>query len=74
MNASVRVYSGMSVEANIIISRKNNVIVIPREFLIENKKVKIKSSGELVEIKKGAEDLEYVEIISGIDENTEITK
>lgn len=62
----------MSVEANIIISEKKNTLVIPREFLIDGNKVKIKDKEELTEIVKGAEDLEFIEIISGIDENTEI--
>lgn len=71
---SVNVYSGMSVEGNIIIAEKKNALVIPREFLTENKKVKIKSSGEFKEIKKGAEDLQFVEVLEGLDENTEIVK
>lgn len=66
------IYSGMSVEANIIISGRKNVLVIPREFLIEGNKVKKKGSDELINIKKGAEDLEFIEVLSGIDETTEI--
>lgn len=72
--ATVNVYSGMSVEGNIIIAEKKNTLVIPREYLIDNKKVKLKSSDELKEVKKGAEDLQYVEIIEGLDETTEIVK
>jgi multidrug efflux pump subunit AcrA (membrane-fusion protein) len=68
------VYSGMSVEANIIIAEKKNILVIPREYLVGSNKVKLKSNDELVTIKVGAEDLEYVEVLSGIDENTEIKK
>ena len=68
------IYSGMSVEANIIVSQKENALVIPREFLIDNKKVKLKDNKELIEITKGIEDLEFVEVLNGIDENTEIIK
>ncbi|MBI2271628.1 MAG: efflux RND transporter periplasmic adaptor subunit [Bacteroidetes bacterium] len=71
---SVNVYSGMSVEGNIIIAEKKNALVIPREFLIDSRKVKINSSGELREIKKGAEDLQFVEVLEGLDESTEIVK
>ncbi len=74
LEGNVVIYSGMSVEANIIIAEKKNVMVIPREFLAGGNKVKLKATDELVEIKKGAEDLEYVEILSGIDETTEIKK
>jgi len=72
LDKSTMIYSGMSVEANIIISEKKNSLVIPREFLINGNKVKIKGNEELTEIVKGAEDLEFIEVISGIDENTEI--
>lgn len=71
---SVPYYSGMSVEANVIIEQKKNILVIPREYVIERNKVRIKGQEKLVEIKKGAEDLEFVEVLSGIDEHTEITK
>ncbi len=74
LNETILIYSGMSVEANIIISEKKNVLVIPREFLIEGNKIKMKGSDELTTITKGAEDLEFVEITSGIDENTELIK
>jgi HlyD family secretion protein len=68
------IYSGMSVEANIIIAEKKNALVIPREFLVEGKKVKLKSTGELITVRKGAEDLQFVEVLDGIDEHTEIKK
>ena len=68
------IFSGMSVEANIIISKKENALVIPREYLIDNSKVKLKDDGTLVEISKGIEDLEFIEVLKGIDENTEIVK
>jgi HlyD family secretion protein len=74
LNSKVIVYSGMSVEANIIVSEKKNALVIPREFLIEGNKVKKSGSDQLTLITKGAEDLEYVEILSGIDESTELAK
>lgn len=71
---TLNVFSGMSIEANIIIAEKKNVLVIPREYLIDNKKVKLQSTGELVEIKKGAENLKYIKVLQGITETTEIVK
>ncbi|TAL62844.1 MAG: HlyD family efflux transporter periplasmic adaptor subunit [Bacteroidetes bacterium] len=71
---SVSVFSGMSVEANIIIATKNNALVVPREYLFNGKRVIRKSEGDTVEVQKGAEDLEFVEIVNGIDEKTEIIK
>jgi len=72
LDATTQIYSGMSVEANIIISEKKNVLVIPREFLVEGTKVKKKGSKELITIKKGVSDLEFVEILEGVDETMEI--
>lgn len=68
------IYSGMSIEANIIISEKKNALVIPREFLIEGNKVKKRGSDELTVITKGVSDLEFIEVTSGIDESSEIVK
>lgn len=67
-------FSGMSVEANIIISVKKDALVIPREFIADGNKIKIKGTDKTVVIKKGVEDLEYVEVLSGIDEATELVK
>lgn len=72
LNKDIRIYSGMSVEANIIIAEKKAALVIPREFLIEGNKVKIKGSDQLTTIVKGAEDLEYVEITDGLTEGSEL--
>ena len=74
LDNSVNVFSGMSVEANIIIETKNGALVIPREFLLNGKNVIRKLEGDTVSIQKGAEDLEFVEIINGVDDKTEIIK
>jgi multidrug efflux pump subunit AcrA (membrane-fusion protein) len=66
--------AGLSLEANIIIEEKKDVIVLPKSFLIENEKVIRKEKKDTVKIIKGIEDLEYVEVIAGIDEKTEILK
>jgi multidrug efflux pump subunit AcrA (membrane-fusion protein) len=74
LQGETQIYSGMSVEANIIIAERKNTLVIPREFLVDGKKVMLKSNGELVPVHKGAEDLEFVEVLDGIDEKTELKK
>jgi HlyD family secretion protein len=74
LDHSITVFSGMSVEANIIIAEKKNALVIPRGFLTEGNKVRLKENDQLVTIQKGAEDLEFVEVLNGIDEKTEIKK
>jgi HlyD family secretion protein len=72
--ADKKFYSSLSAEANIIISTKKNVLVIPREYIIEGNKVKLKGKDQPVIIKKGIEDLENVEVIEGIKEEDEIVK
>ncbi|MEW6469193.1 MAG: efflux RND transporter periplasmic adaptor subunit [Bacteroidota bacterium] len=74
LGSLIRVYSGMSVEANIIIAVKKNALVIPREFLLGSSQVRRKAQNDTVKIQRGAEDLEYIEVLSGIDEHTEIVK
>lgn len=68
------IYSGMSAEANIIIAKKTNVLVIPREYLVDGNKVKLKEKGDTIKIKIGAEDLENVEVTDGLTETQEIIK
>jgi HlyD family secretion protein len=74
LDPSTIIYSGMSIEANIIVAEKKGALVIPREYIIEGNKVKKKGEDELTVITKGAEDLEFVEVTSGIEEGTEIVK
>ncbi|HEX7413413.1 MAG TPA: HlyD family efflux transporter periplasmic adaptor subunit, partial [Bacteroidia bacterium] len=64
--------SGTQLQANIIISEKNNLLVIPKSYLDYGNKVTIKDKGQ-VTIETGFISTEWVEIKSGIDENTIIT-
>ena len=50
--------------------KKEAVLTIPREYLVENNKVKTEDG--LVELTLGLQNLEIVEVISGIDEDTYI--
>jgi HlyD family secretion protein len=70
--AAGKFYSSLSVEANIIVSIKKNILVVPREYLFEGDKVKIKGKEEPVRIKKGISDLEFVEVLEGCTENDEL--
>ncbi|MBI3510353.1 MAG: efflux RND transporter periplasmic adaptor subunit [Bacteroidetes bacterium] len=72
--ADVKVFSAMSIEANIIIAEKKNILVIPREYLLPDKTVKVKGKDENVKVTIGAFDLQYVEILSGLTEQDEIIK
>lgn len=61
--------SGTQLTANIIIGNKANVLVIPRNYLGYGNKVNVEDSGIII-IKTGFISNDWVEIISGIDENS----
>ncbi len=65
-------YPGLSGEANIIISQKNNILTIPKEYLIDENKVK--TDDGIIEISVGLQSMDKVEVLSGIDEQTYIYK
>ena len=65
-------YPGLAGEGNIIISEKESVLCIPREFLLEGNKVR--TADGVVEVVTGLKNLERVEILNGINEYTEILK
>lgn len=70
---SLRLFSGMSTEANIIVSTKKNVLVIPVEYLASDNTV-LTAEGKKLPVKTGIRDMEHVEIISGIDTTTQLKK
>jgi HlyD family secretion protein len=71
---SPTLFSGMSVEANIIIATRKNALVIPAEYLGAGNIVYLKKGKQKAKVLTGIRDVQYVEIISGINDNTEIIK
>lgn len=71
-----RVYPGMSVEANIVTRQQTSVLVIPREYLVSGNQVRVRRGGEelMVTVEKGIQDLQFVEIRSGLTEQDEVIK
>ncbi len=63
-------YPGLAGEGNIIVGKKESALTIPGEYVIDNNKVR--TSEGLVEIEIGLQNLEYVEVLSGIDKETYI--
>ncbi len=61
--------SGTQLTANIIIGNKKNVLVIPRNYLGYGNKVNVKDSGIII-VKTGFISNDWVEILSGLDENS----
>jgi len=67
-------YIHSSVEANIIIQKKENALIIPREALTTTDSVQIKEDGKIktVAVKTGIRTLNDVEITGGLDEKSTI--
>ncbi len=67
-------YVHSSVEANIIIQEKKNALVIPRAAMVAEDSAQVKRDGKVknVFVKTGVRTLDDVEILSGIDESTEV--
>lgn len=67
-----KLYYGLNGEANIIVNTKENALVIPSEYLLSGNKV-LTPDGE-IEVVTGMKNLDFVEILSGIDTSTILLK
>lgn len=67
-----KLYNGLSGEANIVISNRKNVLTIPTAYLLPGNIVKTEEGEKAV--KTGIKNMEFVEIISGLDTNSTLLK
>jgi HlyD family secretion protein len=65
-------FPNLTVEANIVLQKKQKVLCIPRKYLINDKYV-LNTEGKQIEVKTGLKDYAKVEILSGISETDELT-
>jgi HlyD family secretion protein len=72
MQQPAKLYYGLSGEGNIVVSQRKNTLVIPTEYLLPNNKV-LTADGEK-SVTVGLKNLEFVEILSGIDTTTSLIK
>lgn len=70
-NAPPNLYPNLTLEANIIISKKDKTITIPRKYLTEDNEVWINKKDKR-KVKTGLQDYDKVEIIEGLKENETI--
>lgn len=68
-----KLFPNLSVEANIIIQNKKNVITIPNNYMIDGKYVLLEDD-EKREIKTGLKDYQKTEVLEGLKENEIIYK
>jgi HlyD family secretion protein len=64
-------YPNLTLEANIIINEKNNVLTIPTNYLSNDSTV-ILEDGSIKKVVVGLKDFSVTEILTGIDVNTKI--
>lgn len=72
-NAPPVVYPNTGFEANIVISRKQNTLTIPRSYMLNDSTV-INSKGESRKVETGLKDYQVIEIVKGITKNDELIK
>ena len=67
-----KLYPGLAGEGNIIVDQKEDVLTIPKVYLINGNQVETEDGP--VSVKIGLQNLDQVEILEGIDANTIILK
>lgn len=67
-----KLFPGLVGEANIVVAEKEDALIIPKEYLLDEDRV-LTEDGP-VNIVTGIQDMEHIEIISGIDENRPLYK
>lgn len=73
LNPPEVLFPNISFEANILIRKKENAILIPRDYLLNDTTV-FDKKGNAIKVSTGLRDYEMIEILSGIDLNTELRK
>ncbi|MDX2174152.1 MAG: efflux RND transporter periplasmic adaptor subunit [Bacteroidota bacterium] len=66
-------YPNITFEANIVLQSKQQVMLLPRNYLINDSMV-VKPNGEKVVVKTGLKNYQNIEILSGITANDELIK
>jgi HlyD family secretion protein len=72
ITALPRGFSGLAVEANIVIRKKDKALVIPKSILLPGDSVRVKTNegDRKVKITKGIETLDEVEVLDGLTEQS----
>ncbi len=73
INVPSVLYPNLTLEANIIIQSKENALILPRSYIL-NEKYVITTDNDTVPVQLGLKDYQKAEIISGIDEKTQVIK
>lgn len=68
-----KLYPNTTFEANIIVNKKDNALLIPRNYMINDSLV-MKANGDKVKVTTGLKDYKKIEILSGITAEDELMK
>lgn len=68
-----QLYPNISFEASIVLRTKDNVLLIPRNYLLNDSTV-VKANGEKQIIKTGLKDYNSIEVLSGLSAKDELLK
>lgn len=68
-----QLYANLTVEANIVLQTKKNVLIIPRSYVTKDGHVKL-SDGSTKKVVEGIRDYQMVEIVSGLTTSDELVK
>jgi multidrug efflux pump subunit AcrA (membrane-fusion protein) len=71
-NVPKKLYMGLTGEGNIVINEKKKALVIPKDYLLPGNQVETENG--IVKVKTGLSNWDFVEILSGINQNTIIYK
>jgi HlyD family secretion protein len=71
--APPRLFPNLTLEANIVTQAKENALIIPRNFLLNDHQV-INSDGDTIQVKVGIKTFQYAEILEGITSSTVLTQ
>jgi HlyD family secretion protein len=66
-------FPNVTFEANIVVQTKKNVLIVPREYLVDETYVLLKD-GDKVKVQTGLMDFNNVEILSGISVSVQLIK
>ncbi|MCH6233441.1 efflux RND transporter periplasmic adaptor subunit [Cognataquiflexum rubidum] len=73
VNAPAVLYPNLTLEANIVIEVKEDALILPRSYILDDRFV-INAEGDTLPVKLGLKDLQKAEILEGVDETTAVIK
>lgn len=73
VNNTPKLFSGTQVQANIVFEERENALIIPAEYLIDNNSVLLENGGEK-QVMLGVKNSKWVEVKNGLDKSSTLLK